>query len=354
MQRTLASVAGSLLARAKAGAPRAPWLLPAAAPTEAGPRTPAASGEARPRAPFAPPGSQALAAAGCFGLALRHGGLAALASSRLAALAEDAGGKAAGGALAGGHGSSIGAATAPAAAAAPAAPGFAPAPPLHGLAAVGLGLAAAASGPPGAALASFAPANWRGGRWGLFGPERRATDVLLALNAGMYGLQQMYPGLVLKLARFDYLVSQGEVWRLLTPALIHGSLFHLAINSLSLFLLGPTLEAILGRKRFVAAYAASAIAGNALAWWVGAAGYSMSVGASSSISGLFGAYVAFRWLNRHSYGVTGGDLSWLAQIVGINVLIQIGSHSVDGWAHLGGALGGAAVVALMGPRPGKW
>lgn len=33
-------------------------------------------------------------------------------------------------------------------------------------------------------------------------------------------------------------MSQGELWRLLTPALIHGSLLHLGVNTLSLYLLG--------------------------------------------------------------------------------------------------------------------
>lgn len=50
-----------------------------------------------------------------------------------------------------------------------------------------------------------------------------------------------------------------------------------------------------------------------------------------SISPLSNPTVAFRWLNRHRYGLGGEDIVWLAQIVGINVLIQIGSHSVDGW-----------------------
>jgi membrane associated rhomboid family serine protease len=182
----------------------------------------------------------------------------------------------------------------------------------------------------------------------------------------------------------NHLVSQGEVWRLLTPALVHANLFHLAINTLSLYMIGPSVEAILGRTRFAAVYAASAVTGNALSWWMGSTGFSMAVGASSSISGLFGAYgerqttyayvvscelliellaalhgkagssphcstpsslfpsphafaalvlcaVAFRWLNRHTFHLSGSDLSWFAQVVGINALIQIGSHSVDGW-----------------------
>ncbi|KIZ02741.1 Rhomboid protease gluP [Monoraphidium neglectum] len=114
----------------------------------------------------------------------------------------------------------------------------------------------------------------------------------MALNGGMYLLQQAYPGLVLKLARVNHLVSQGEVWRLLTPALVHANLFHLAINTLSLYMIGPSVEAILGRTRFAAVYAASAVTGNALSWWMGSTGFSMAVGASSSISGLFGAYGA--------------------------------------------------------------
>jgi len=88
----------------------------------------------------------------------------------------------------------------------------------------------------------------------------------------------------------NHLVSQGELWRLLTPTLVHASLFHLAMNVLALHMLGPTVEALLGRKRFAAVYALSAVAGNGLAWWMGSSGFTMAVGASSSVSGLFGAY----------------------------------------------------------------
>jgi membrane associated rhomboid family serine protease len=92
------------------------------------------------------------------------------------------------------------------------------------------------------------------------------------------------------LPQVNHLISQGELWRLLTPAVLHADLFHLGINSLSLYLLGPSVEAALGKGRFAAVYCASAVAGNALSWAMGSAGFTMAVGASSSISGLFGAY----------------------------------------------------------------
>jgi membrane associated rhomboid family serine protease len=88
----------------------------------------------------------------------------------------------------------------------------------------------------------------------------------------------------------NHLVSQGELWRLLTPALVHGGLFHLGMNLVALHFIGPAVEAALGPRRFAAVYAASAITGNALAWAMQTTGFSMAVGASSSISGLFGAY----------------------------------------------------------------
>ncbi|GBF91876.1 hypothetical protein Rsub_04981 [Raphidocelis subcapitata] len=291
---------------------------------------------------LAPPSSESLAAAGCCGLALTAG---------LRSLLASATGGGASGTAAPATAGSAGAAPAPA-----------PAARLAALAAaLGTGLAAAAAAPAGVALANLTPnwdgldRRWRGGRrWDFFGSGRRVTEILLGLNVAMYGLQQAYPGLVFKLARINQLISQGELWRLITPALLHGSFFHLAMNSVSLYLIGPAVEAALGSRRFAAVYAASAVTGNALAWAVQSTGFSLSVGASSSISGIFGAYVAFRFLNRGRYGISGGDLSWLAQVVGLNVLLQLGSHSIDGWSHLGGALGGAAMVVLLGPRPGRW
>lgn len=307
------------------------------------------------------PSTQALAAAGCCGLALRLG----LRSLILDALAghsaggsretEDAGSKT----LISGNGAANSSRTGSGGGAPPLRP-LQPSSPAALLASLGLGLGTAAAAPAGIMLANLTPnwdrldRRWRDNKWNLFGRGRRVTEILMALNVGVYGLQQIYPSLVFKLARVNYLVSQGEVWRLLTAALVHGSFFHLAINTLSLYLIGPAVEEILGRKRFAIAYAASAVAGNTLAWAMGSSGFVMSVGASSSVSGLFGAYIMFRWLNRRHYGIAGSDMSWLAQVVGINMLIQLGSHSVDGWSHLGGALGGAAVVALMGPRPGRW
>jgi hypothetical protein len=66
------------------------------------------------------------------------------------------------------------------------------------------------------ALASLTPnwqrmdRNWRSNRWGFFSPDRRVSELIMALNGGMYLLQQAYPGLVLKLARVGPRVPRAQ------------------------------------------------------------------------------------------------------------------------------------------------
>ena len=60
--------------------------------------------------------------------------------------------------------------------------------------------------------------------------------------------------------------------------------------------------------------------------------------------------VAYRLINRRVLGNSSGDVQWALQVVGLNVLLQLAVRSIDGWGHLGGAIGGAVLVALLGPR----
>ncbi len=57
--------------------------------------------------------------------------------------------------------------------------------------------------------------------------------------------------------------------------------------------------------------------------------------------------MAYRFCNRSIYGFGGPELTWLAQIVGLNVVLQMALPGIDGWSHLGGALGGFALVYMM-------
>ncbi len=56
-------------------------------------------------------------------------------------------------------------------------------------------------------------------------------------------------------------VAEGAYWQLLTSAFTHIEIFHIGMNMLALWFLGPSLERALGRVRFLAVYLISALAG---------------------------------------------------------------------------------------------
>ena len=109
--------------------------------------------------------------------------------------------------------------------------------------------------------------------------------LLFALTAGQDARAQ---------ALFDLLcnrpdgIRQGELWRLLTYALLHdpGNPTHIIVNMLSLYSLGSFLEPMLGRRRMGGLCVATAIAGGVASALLTRA---VSVGASGAVWGLLGA-----------------------------------------------------------------
>jgi membrane associated rhomboid family serine protease len=59
-------------------------------------------------------------------------------------------------------------------------------------------------------------------------------------------------------------VSDGAYWQLVTAMFTHVQLWHIGFNMLALYALGPQLELVVGRARFLALYFLSGLAGAAL------------------------------------------------------------------------------------------
>ncbi|MDT9593035.1 rhomboid family intramembrane serine protease [Nocardioides zeae] len=140
-------------------------------------------------------------------------------------------------------------------------------------------------------------------------------------------------------------VVSGAPWQLLTSGFAHVDLLHIAFNMLALYFLGPQVERVMGRWRFLAVYVVSLLAGSAAVMWL-AAPYSSTLGASGAIFGLIGALIVVVLK-------VGGDPKPLAFWLGINVLITFTASSSISWqGHLGGLLGGvaAASVIVLAPR----
>ncbi|MFH1327175.1 MAG: rhomboid family intramembrane serine protease [archaeon] len=85
-------------------------------------------------------------------------------------------------------------------------------------------------------------------------------------------------------------ISELRVWTFLTSMFMHGSIFHLFANMLSLFFIGGLVEKLLGRKRYLWFYLISGLFAGALYILVELLSpYNLpAVGASGAIFGLIG------------------------------------------------------------------
>lgn len=134
-------------------------------------------------------------------------------------------------------------------------------------------------------------------------------------------------------------VINGEYYRILTVALLHGGLLHLGFNLYSLHLLGTPVEAFFGKGRYLTIFVGSLIAAS-LASLTFNPPYVYSIGASGAIFGLFGALA----VGGKRMGV---DFRSIGTIVAINFALGFIMSGIDWHAHLGGLLGGAAVTWVL-------
>ena len=148
-------------------------------------------------------------------------------------------------------------------------------------------------------------------------------------------------------ARINEAIRAGELWRLLTPALLHASVPHILFNMYALVVFGVGLERNFGHWRYLTLYVLGAFTGNVLSFLL-SSGY--SVGASTAIFGLIGAEGIFLYQNRKMFGSQfGRAIGNIVFIVAINLLLDL-TPGIDIWGHIGGLLGGLIFTFFAGPR----
>ncbi|WP_431797464.1 rhomboid family intramembrane serine protease [Microbacterium kunmingense] len=130
-----------------------------------------------------------------------------------------------------------------------------------------------------------------------------------------------------------------QPWRLLTVSLVHSGFWHIGLNMLALWLIGRSLEPLLGRWRFIALYLISTLGGS-----VAVALLSFGtpvVGASGAVFGLFGALLI---IGRH----LGAPVTGIAIVLGINLVIGfIPGFNISWQAHVGGLIAGLLVAVIL-------
>jgi rhomboid protease GluP len=181
------------------------------------------------------------------------------------------------------------------------------------------------------------------------------TYILLGITVFFYLLQVMAvdfaPGidqLTLNLMKINSAIDAGQLWRLITPMFLHGSIIHLGFNMYALFIFGPNLERHYGHARFLTLYFLSGFAGNVMSYLFSTA---PSLGSSTAIFGLLGAEGVFLYQNRSILGSRAQRaLMNLLVIAGVNFMIGLSPGSnLDNWGHFGGLLGGSLFAWYAGP-----
>ncbi|MGG5341575.1 rhomboid family intramembrane serine protease [Enterococcus sp. AZ192] len=136
-----------------------------------------------------------------------------------------------------------------------------------------------------------------------------------------------------------------EYWRLFTPMFLHIGWLHFVVNMVTLYYVGSQVESIYGHWRYLAIYLLSGVAGNIASFAFGSQN-AISAGASTSLFGLFGAFVI---LGRHFRN--NPAISFMVQryatFIGINLIFNLFSSQVDIMGHIGGLIGGFLTATAL-------
>ncbi|PPA71413.1 rhomboid family intramembrane serine protease [Jeotgalibacillus proteolyticus] len=143
-------------------------------------------------------------------------------------------------------------------------------------------------------------------------------------------------------AKYNPLINEGEWWRFFTPIVLHIGFLHLFMNTLALFYLGPLIERIYGRIRFLLIYLLAGFTGSLMSFVFS---FTISAGASGAIFGCFGALLYFG-AKRPGLFIRTMGMNVLV-VIGINIVFGFTVPGIDNAAHLGGLAGGFLAAGLV-------
>ncbi len=179
------------------------------------------------------------------------------------------------------------------------------------------------------------------------GPITRTVKALIAVNIAVFVLQkishllfdshflELYFGLVPVHVTQDLML-----WQFATYMFLHGGVFHIFFNMLTLFMFGNDLERLWGTRRFLNYYFVTGIGAGMCSWLVAVNSGAAVIGASGAVYGVLLAY-ALTYPNRIVYlnFLLPVKVKWLVLIMGAVAFFSSvggGEPGIAHIAHLGG------------------
>lgn len=174
----------------------------------------------------------------------------------------------------------------------------------------------------------------------------RATFILLFINLIVFLLMALNGTSIIDPSSIsliewgaDYgpLTLTGDWWRTITCNFVHIGIFHLLMNMYAFLFIGIMLEQQIGFRRMFIAYLLTGLGSSAVSLFMH--GDLVSAGASGSIFGLYGIFLAFLCFHRIEKGQRNALLSSILIFVGYNLMdgMKEGSNNA---AHIGGLISG--------------
>jgi membrane associated rhomboid family serine protease len=175
------------------------------------------------------------------------------------------------------------------------------------------------------------------------------TSQIVAVTVASFAVQVLLPRWTQIGIKLSAPIRRGEqLYRLVTPVLLHGGFFHLLVNMQSLLRSGTDFEKLYGPGRYLATYLVAGVAGN-VASAVRSA--NPSLGASGAVFGIYGAYFTYLTRNEWLLGAQGQAMTTaIGQTMAMNLLLGLANPQIDQWAHAGGAVAGAVMAYAIGPN----
>ena len=132
-------------------------------------------------------------------------------------------------------------------------------------------------------------------------------------------------------------------WQYVTYMFMHGGFMHLFFNMYALSAIGPAVDYVCGPVIFLIVYLGAGLSGNIATMILdGKRGSSsLSAGASGCIFGLLGACFV---LAIAGYGFS---MRSILTTLAINLIYGLSSKRINMMSHVGGFIGGAAIMAVI-------
>lgn len=141
-------------------------------------------------------------------------------------------------------------------------------------------------------------------------------------------------------------LARGQIWRLITPVMLHANLTHLLFNVFFQLRMGFGMERQFGREKMMMIYFACGLFGNLMS--VAVDPYKLAVGASTAGFGLIGVWLAEILLSWEILGpARERTVIWIVfMMISVTTMSSM-TPNMDLFGHLGGALGGFLLALVI-------